>query len=107
MEKFHDLVKTKYVLLKIHYEYCEIFVALFVALSVCIFYFKICCIFPENFLSMEIKLELFSPEIVSYLQNKELVSHFRVYGKSAVSVQTARWITTDGPMDNNGRPVIH
>ena len=45
---------------------------------------------------MEIKLELFSPEIVSALENEELLSHFRVYRKIATSAPTDRWITTDG-----------
>ena len=45
-------------------------------ISVCIFYLKFCCIFPERFLCTQIKLELFSPEIVSALENKELLSHF-------------------------------
>ena len=43
-------------------------------------------------------MELFSPEIVSVLENKELLSHFRVYGKSATSAQTDRRITTDEPL---------
>ena len=37
---------------------------------------------------MQTKLKLFSPEIVSALENKELPSHFRTYRKSAASSQT-------------------
>ena len=48
------------------------FVALFVALSVCIFYLKFCRIFLEGFLCMKIKL--FSPEIVFTFENKELLT---------------------------------
>ena len=33
-------------------------------------------------------LELLSPEIVSVLENKELLIHFSVYGKCATSAQT-------------------
>ena len=40
---------------------------------------------------MQIKLELFSPEIVSAVENKELLSHFRIYRKSAASAQTDGW----------------
>ena len=43
---------------------------------------------------MQTKLELFSPEIVSAFENKELLSQ-RVYRKSATSAQT------------DGRTVIH
>ena len=95
VEQFHYLVKTKYVLWKIHYQYWELFVGLFVVLSICTLYLKFCCIFSESFLCMQIKLALFSPEIVSALENKELQSHFRVYGKCATSTQTDRRIAAD------------
>lgn len=36
---------------------------------------------------MQIKLELFSPEILLLWQNKEPLDHLRVYGKSAASAQ--------------------
>ena len=45
---------------------------------------------------MQVKSELFSPEIVSALENKKLLSHFRVYRKSATSAKTYGWIMTDG-----------
>ena len=57
------------------HQYCELFLAFFVGLIVCIFYLKFCCIFPESFLYMQIKSELLSPEIVSVVENKELLSH--------------------------------
>ena len=47
---------------------------------------------------MQIKLELFSPEIVPALENKELLGQFRVYRKSATNAQTDGRITTDGPL---------
>ena len=73
-----------------YHEYC----ALFVELSVCIFFMKFYWFFPESFHCMQTKLELFSPEIVSAFENKELLSQ-RVYRKSATSAQT------------DGRTVIH
>ena len=78
--------KTKYE----YHEYC----ALFVQLSVCIFFMKFYWFFTESFPCMQTKLELFSPEIVSAFENKELLSQ-RVYRKSATSAQT------------DGRTVIH
>ena len=47
---------------------------------------------------MEMKLELFSPEIVSFLEK----SLFRVYGKIAISAQIDRWIMKDGPLYAGG-----
>ena len=47
---------------------------------------------------MEMKLELFSPEIVSFLEK----SLFRVYGKIAISAQIDRWIMKDGPLYTGG-----
>ena len=55
----------------IHHEYCARFIALLVALSVCTFCLKICCIFPKNFFCMQPELKLSSPEIVSGFENKE------------------------------------
>ena len=98
METFHLLVKTKYILEQIHYEYCALFVALFLALRACIFRWTFCCIFLESFLCTQIKLELFSPEIVSALENKELLSHLRVCRKNTTIAQTGGGITTDGPL---------
>ena len=66
-------------------EYCGLFLELFIAPSVCIFYLKSCCTFPKRFLGKQIKFELISPKIVYALENKELLSHFRVYRKSATS----------------------
>ena len=65
----------------------------FVVLSISTFYLKFCCIFPERFSSMQIKWKLLSLEIVSALEKKELLSHFRAYRKSATSEQT------DGPLE--------
>ena len=62
-----------------------------------LFYLKFCCIFPESFLFMQIRLELLLPEIVSFLENEELLSYFRVLRKSAKIVQTHGKITSDGP----------
>ena len=45
---------------------------------------------------MQIKLELFLPEIVSALEINELLNHFRVYKKRATKAQTGGQITTDG-----------
>ena len=45
---------------------------------------------------MQIKLELFSSEIISVLENKELLCFPRVYRKSVTSAQTDGWIMTDG-----------
>ena len=72
----------KYCALSIN-KYCAFFVELFVALIVYIIYLKFCPIFSEPFLCMQIKLELFSPEIVFVLEKQELLSHFRGYRKSA------------------------
>ena len=47
---------------------------------------------------MQNKLELFSTEIASGLENKELLSHFRVYRKISTSAQTDERITTDEPL---------
>ena len=77
MEHAHYLIKIKHVLQKIHHKYYE----LFVALGTSIFYLKFCYIFPKCFFFMQLKLELFSPEIVSALKNKELLSGFRVHKK--------------------------
>ena len=70
-------------------------VKLFVALSVCTFYLTFYCIFPEIFIRMQMKLELFSPEIVSVLGNKEQLSHFRVHTKSVTRAQTGGQIMTE------------
>ena len=51
---------------------------------------------------MQMKLELFSTEIASAMENKDLLSLFRVYKKSATSAQTDGWITTDGPFYTGG-----
>ena len=88
-------------LIKIHEEYCAIFDAVFVAPSVCIMYLKSCCIFPESFICMQMKLESFTPEIVSALENAKsfsILSHFKVHRKSATNVQPDGRITTDGPL---------
>ena len=42
-------------------------------------------------------MELFSPEIV-FLENKELLSHFRVYRKITTIAQTEGEITKEGPL---------
>ena len=84
----------KYVMNIVHF-----FVAPFATLSAYIFYLTFCCIFSERFLCMQVKLEFFSPGIVSALENKELLSHFRAYRKSATSAQTDGRITTDGPLN--------
>ena len=49
VETFYYLVKTKYDIWKIHQEYCVLFVALFIASRVCIFYWKFSCIFQKDF----------------------------------------------------------
>ena len=87
-------------LIKLYKKYCEFFVSFFVALSVCIFHIKLCCFFPESFCCIQIKLELFSLEIVSILENIELLSHFRVSRKKCN--KCTNWWT-----DNDGRTVIH
>ena len=99
LKKFNYLVKIKYVLQNIHNEHCALFNALFVALSVCVFYLVICCIFPESFPCIQIKLELFSFKIVSAVENKELLSHFRVYKKM--------WQVHKRRMDNNRRTILY
>ena len=96
VEKFYYLVRTKYVL-NIHLEYCKLFVALFVGLSVCMFHLKFFCI-SESFICMQIKLELFSPGIASALENKVLLSLFRVYRKSSTSAQKIGRTTKDEPL---------
>ena len=45
-------------------------------------------ILPCRLFCMQVKLELLSPEIVSALENKELLIRFRVYGKSVIPTQT-------------------
>ena len=47
---------------------------------------------------MKIKLELFSPEMASFVENKELPSHFRVYRKGATSTKTDGQMTKYGPL---------
>ena len=47
---------------------------------------------------MQIKLELLSPEIVSALKSKEMLSIFRVYRKNATSTQMDGQITKDRPL---------
>ena len=74
------------------------FVAHFVALSVCMFCLNFCCLFSEIFLRMQTKLELFLPEIVSAMKNKELLSHFGVYRQSAASAKTDERTSTDEPL---------
>ena len=49
-------------------------------------------------MTVPLSLELLSPEIVSVLENKELLSHFRVYRLSTTSAQTDGLITTDGSL---------
>ena len=63
-------------------KYCGHFAALLIALNVCTFYLKFFCIFREIYFCMQIELKLSSLEIVSALENKELLSHIRVYRKS-------------------------
>ena len=59
---------------------------------------------------MQVKLKLFLPEIVSALENNELLSNFRAYRKSTLSAQTDRQITKDGPLYTgpvyNGRSIV-
>ena len=83
-----------------HHKDCALFVAPIVAQSVFIFYKKFCWVFPKLLFCKQVKLELLSPEIVSPLENKELLSHFRVYRKSATSEQIDRQISTDRPLYN-------
>ena len=63
------------------------FCCTFIVLSVCAIYLKFCCIFPESFPCLQIKLKLLSIEIASALENKELLGRFRVYRKSATSAK--------------------
>ena len=79
MAMFHYSVKADYVLQKVCHEDC--------ATSVCIFYMKFNSVFAEGFLHMQTKLELFSPEIVPTLENKELLSHFRIHRENSASAQ--------------------
>ena len=44
---------------------------------------------------MQTKLELFSTEILSALENKEILSYFRVHRKSATSAQTDGLVVTN------------
>ena len=37
-------------------------------------------------------------EIGSALENKELLSHFRIYGRSATISRIGRWITKEGQL---------
>ena len=74
----------------------------FIVLSFCTFYLKFCWIFPESFPSLQIYIYIYiyiyilSHGIMSALENKELICHFRVYGKSAKSAQTGGQISIDG-----------
>ena len=52
--------------------------------------------FTRTFLYMQIKLESFSPKMVSASKNKELLINLRVYGKSETNEQTDGWKTKDG-----------
>ena len=65
MEKVYYLLRKKDVFNK-HLKYCKLFVALLVGVSVCIFYFDFFGYFPESFLDMQIKQDLFLPEIVFF-----------------------------------------
>ena len=47
---------------------------------------------------MQIRFELFSPEIISTLEKKELLSLFRIYRKNTTSAQMDGRITKDGPL---------
>ena len=68
---FHYSVKANYVLQKMcHEDYTT---------SVCIFYMKFNSVFAEGFVGMQTKLELFLPEVVTTLENKKLLSHFRIH----------------------------
>ena len=51
--------------------------------------------FPEIFLCMQVKLELFSPEIVSALQ---ILSYFRIYRKNAASADRPHLLHDGGPL---------
>ena len=55
---------------------------------------------------MQTKLELFSPDVVSASENKELLSYFIVYKKSATSAQTEVQITTDGSLYTGIRELL-
>ena len=76
----------------------QFFVVICTALSVCIFYLKICCICPESFLCKQKKIEYSSPEIVSALENKELLNHFKVFSKRATSAHMDGRIIADIPL---------
>ena len=47
---------------------------------------------------MQIKSELFSPETISALEDKKLLSLIRVYSKSTATVQTEGCIMAEGPL---------
>ena len=68
---FHYSVKANYVLQKMCHEDCTT--------SVCIFYMTFNSVFAEGFAGMQTKLELFLPKIVTTLENKKLLSHFRIH----------------------------
>ena len=69
MEKVYYLVRKKDVFNK-HLKYCKLFVALLVGVSACIFYLEFFGDFPKSFLCMQIKQDLFLPEIVFFWQLK-------------------------------------
>ena len=54
--------------------------------------------FSGKFPCIQINLKLLSLEIVSALENKELLSRFRVYRKSATSAKTDGQISAEGPL---------
>ena len=111
MEKFHYFVKTKYYkkylmnIVKVKVKYCKrtswmllTFYCTF-RCTKCLYIFpKFWCVFKESFLSVQIKVELYWPEIISALEDKESLSHFRVYRKSEADAQTDGRITTHGPL---------
>ena len=69
--------------------------------QVCVYFtWNFVAFLSEDFLCLQVKLELFSPEIVSALENKELLSYFRVCRKIASAQMDGR-ITTDGPLYTN------
>ena len=100
MEKLQYFDKANYVLWKIYWQYCELFVALFYCTKFLYILLEVLLNFSRKFSLPAKKIHtyiyLLSHGIVSALENKELICHFRVYGKSAKSAQTGGQISING-----------
>ena len=84
--------------MKILYEYCAIF-CWNLYCSKCLYILLEDLLDLSRKFSLQTKkIEYFSPEIVSALENKELINHFKVFRKSATSAHMDGRIIADIPL---------